>query len=112
MQEITIKIDKNMQASGKSNLPGFTRGNTSKQSDNKEKAVTSDNNDASHDPLKDLTEMMKRMESNHATQLSAMARHKGVTYQRRGNDNTNKSYQNIPKVISPPIADLSIDLGN
>ena len=45
-------------------------------------------------------------------QILEMAGHKGVTYQRRGNDNTNKSYQNIPKVISPLIVDLIIDLGN
>jgi hypothetical protein len=69
---MAIKIDKNMQASRKSNLPGFSRGSTSKQSKNKEKAVASDNKDTSHDPLKALTKMMKRMEANHATQLSAM----------------------------------------
>jgi hypothetical protein len=40
-QEMAIKIDKNMQASGKSNLPGFNRGSTSKQSENKDKAVVS-----------------------------------------------------------------------
>jgi hypothetical protein len=54
-QEMAIKIDKNMQASQKSNLLGFSRGNTSKQSENKEKAVVSDNKDTSHDPLKALT---------------------------------------------------------
>jgi hypothetical protein len=45
-------------------------------------------------------------------QILEMARHKGMTYQRRGNDSENKSYQNIPKVITPPIVDLSVDLGN
>jgi len=54
-QEMAIKIDKNMQASQKSNLPGFSRGNTSKQSENKEKEVVLDNKDTSHDPLKALT---------------------------------------------------------
>jgi hypothetical protein len=29
-QETAIKIDKNMQALGKSNLPGFTRGSSSR----------------------------------------------------------------------------------
>jgi hypothetical protein len=71
-QEIAIKIDKNMQASGKSNLPGFTRGGSSKQSESKEKATTLDNKDPFYDPLKAITKMVKRMEANHATQLSAM----------------------------------------
>ena len=35
-----------------------------------------------------------------------------MTYQRKGNDNSNKSYQNIPKAFTPPIEDLSLDLGN
>jgi hypothetical protein len=41
-----------------------------------------------------------------------MDSHKGVTYQRRGNDSANKSYQNIPKAITPPISYLSVDLSN
>jgi hypothetical protein len=71
-QETAIKIDKNMQASGKSNLPGFTRGSSSRQSDPKEKAAIPDNKDPSYDPLKAITEMVKRMEATHATQLSAL----------------------------------------
>jgi hypothetical protein len=41
-QEVAIKIDRNMQASEKSNLPGFTRGNssTSKQAELKDKIVS------------------------------------------------------------------------
>jgi hypothetical protein len=39
-----------------------------------------------------------------------MARYKGVTYQRKGNDK--KSYQNIPKAFTPPTKDLSVDLGS
>jgi hypothetical protein len=38
-QETAIKIDKNMQTSGKSNLPGFTRGSSSRQLDPKENGV-------------------------------------------------------------------------
>jgi hypothetical protein len=41
-----------------------------------------------------------------------MARYKGVTYQKKGNDNSSKSYQNIPKAITPPNADLSVDLSS
>jgi hypothetical protein len=45
-------------------------------------------------------------------QILEMARHKGVTYQRRGNDNTNKSYQKVPKPLTPPTTNLSVDLGS
>jgi hypothetical protein len=74
-QEMAIKIDRNMQSSGKSNLPGFTRGNTSKQSESKDKTVAIESKTSSSDPLKELTEMkeiMKAMEANHAAQLNAM----------------------------------------
>jgi hypothetical protein len=54
-QETTIKIDKNMQASGKSKLPGFTRGGSSRQSESKEKEATPNNKDPSYDPLKAIT---------------------------------------------------------
>jgi hypothetical protein len=71
-QEVATKIDKNMQASGKSNLPGFTRGGNSKQSEPKDKVVASDSKSSSADPIKELTKMIKAMESNHAAQLNAM----------------------------------------
>jgi hypothetical protein len=54
-QETAIKIDKNMQASEKSNLQGFTRGSSSKQLDPKEKEIVPDNKDPSYDPLKAIT---------------------------------------------------------
>jgi hypothetical protein len=245
-QEMAIKIDKNMQASGKSNLHGFSWGNTSKQKESKDKAVATESNNSSSDPLKELTEAIKAMEANHAAQLNAMqirlismeisqaqrlqqrhnkewkrrgptqdqrphnhletmnmfneeappfcityedfheestcpifcqidekgfpetnnfvrysrrsdfinnvgkthtitndqwnkttelcqkvnnvtklygetptlehilemARYKGVTYQTKGNDNSNKTYQNILKAITPPNFDLSVDLGS
>jgi hypothetical protein len=45
-------------------------------------------------------------------QILEMTKYKGVMHQRKGNDNSNKSYQNIPKAITTPNADLSIDLGS
>jgi hypothetical protein len=42
-------------------------------------------------------------------QILEMARFKGVTYQKKGNDNTQQ--QNIPKVITPT-ENLNLDLGN
>jgi hypothetical protein len=74
-QEMAIKVDRNMQASGKSNLPDFTRGNTSKQRELKDKTIASDSKASSSDPLKELTEMkelVKAMQASHAAQLNAM----------------------------------------
>jgi hypothetical protein len=53
---MAINIDRNMQASGKSNLPGFTRGNTSKQHESKDKAVASDSKDPSNSEPKELND--------------------------------------------------------
>ena len=68
-QSMTVKIERNMQASGKSNVLGFTRGGSSKHSEPKEK---SESKVSSRDPLNELTEMIKIMELNDATQMSAM----------------------------------------
>jgi len=71
-QEMETKIDKNMKALGKSNLPGFTRGGSYTQSEPKDKPIVLDGKYSSTDPIKDLIEMIRAMESNHATQLNAM----------------------------------------
>ena len=68
-QSMVVKIDRNMQASKKSNVPSFTRGSSSKHSEPKEK---SESKVYSSDPLKKLREMIKTMELNHVTQMSAM----------------------------------------
>ena len=68
-QSMAIKIERNMQASGKSNTPGFVRGSSSKQSKPKEK---SESKTSAKDPFKELAEMIKTMELNHATQMNAM----------------------------------------
>ena len=39
-------------------------------------------------------------------------RDKGLTYQRHGNDNSSKIYEDIPKEFTPSTAYLSVDLGN
>jgi hypothetical protein len=44
-------------------------------------------------------------------QILEMVRFKGVTYQWKGNGNPIKSYQNIPKAITPSTSELNIDLG-
>jgi hypothetical protein len=45
-------------------------------------------------------------------QILEMDRHKGIVYQRKGKDGPNKYQTNFPKVITPPITDLTVDLGN
>ena len=58
-----------MQASGKSNIHGFTRSSSSKQVEPKEK---SESKTSAKDPFKELAEMIKTMELNHATEMNAM----------------------------------------
>jgi len=50
-----------MQASGKSNIPGFSRGSTYRQIEAKVKAVaaTPENKDPNFNPLKVIIEMVK-----------------------------------------------------
>jgi hypothetical protein len=68
-QNMAIKIERNMQASQKSNIHGFTRGSSSKQVEPKEK---SESKTFAKDSFKELDEMIKTMELNHATQMNAM----------------------------------------
>jgi hypothetical protein len=55
-QEMAIKINKNMQSFGKSNLPIFTRdsASTPKQRESKGKAIASNSKDYSNDSLSEL----------------------------------------------------------
>jgi len=68
-QKVAIKIEKNMQASGKSNLPGFSRGASSKSHEPKKK---SENQESSSNSIKELTQLIKQMEINHANQMTTM----------------------------------------
>ena len=67
-QSMVVKIERNMQASGKSNIPGFAKGSSSKHFEPKEKPESK----VSSDPFKELIEMIKTMELNCATQMNAM----------------------------------------
>ena len=57
-QELAEKIEKNMQSSGKSNIPGYTRGNTSYNKE-KGKATKSKEKQASKDPMEKVIDMIK-----------------------------------------------------
>ena len=69
-QKKAIKIERNMQASGKSNIPGFTRGTSSRSHEDKKKKP--EIQESSSDFVKELTQLIKQMEINHANQLAAM----------------------------------------
>jgi hypothetical protein len=71
-QETSIKIDKNMQALGRSNLLGFTKGSASKQYESKEKLASTESKESSSDSIKYLTKVIKSMESYNARQLNSM----------------------------------------
>ena len=57
-QELAEKIEKNMQSSGKSNIPGYSRGNTSYNKE-KGKYFESKEKGAFKDPMEKVTEMIK-----------------------------------------------------
>ena len=67
------KIDRNMQASGKSNLPRFSRSSVSisKSHDSKGKAVEPKDKDQTKDSIKEIKKLMKQMMVNHTSQLNA-----------------------------------------
>jgi hypothetical protein len=67
-QATTIKIDQNMQDPRKSNILGFTRGSSSEPFDEKKKNVETQK--SSNDGIKELTQLIKQMEINHANQLN------------------------------------------
>ena len=57
-QELAEKIEKNMQSSRKSNIPGYSRGDTSYNKE-KGKAVESEEKGASKDPIEKVIDMIK-----------------------------------------------------
>ena len=52
------KIEKNMKSLGKSNIPGYTRGNNSYNKE-KGKSVESEEKGASKDPMEKVTDIIK-----------------------------------------------------
>jgi hypothetical protein len=66
-QTTAIRIDQNMRDARKSNIPGFTRGSSSQLYDEKKKNVETQK--SSNDGIKELTQLIKQMEINHANQL-------------------------------------------
>jgi hypothetical protein len=69
-QNYAVRIDKNMQDARKSNIPGFTRGTSSQHYEEKKKKV--ENQGSSNEGIKELTQLIKQMELNHANQIKQM----------------------------------------
>ena len=69
-QELAEKIETNMQSSGKSNIPGYTRGNSSHNKETKGKDVDSEEKGTSKYPMKEMVEMMKTLVTNQNEQMA------------------------------------------
>ena len=60
-QELAEKIEENMQSSGKSNIPGHTRGKYYCNKETKGKSIESKEKGTSKDPMEKATDMIKNM---------------------------------------------------
>ena len=87
-QSEALKIERARRQSGKSEIPGFNRG-PSKSNDYKGK----EKEETTHDPIKELTQLIKSMEANHTNQMNAiqnrlvaMERNQAQRFQTRPND--------------------------
>jgi hypothetical protein len=69
-QNYAVKIGKNMQDTRKSNIPGFSRGTSSKPIEEKKKKIESQ--ESSSDGIKELTQLIKQMEVNQANQIKQL----------------------------------------
>jgi ribonuclease HI len=98
-QTLAVRIDKNMQDARKSNIPGFTRGSSSKSSEEKKKKV--EGQESSSDGIKELTQLIKQMEINHANQINAL-QNRLITMERSQNNRPHhKPNDKWPKRTSP-----------
>ena len=72
-QDLIEKNEKNMQSSAKSNIPRFTRGNSSYNKESKGKVVESEGKKSSKDLMKEMFEMMKTLVTNQNQQMANLA---------------------------------------
>jgi len=98
-QETAIRIERNMLEARKSNIPGFTRGSSSQPYKEKKKNV--ENQKPSNDGMKELTQLIKQMEINHANQIKQMeVNHANQIKQMEANQvNQNTAIQNMLVVV-------------
>ena len=79
-QELAEKIEKNMQSSGKSNIPSYTRGNTSYKKE-KGNAVELEEKATSKDPMEKVISLLEKFMANQSEQLNKI-QNKIVTLER------------------------------
>ena len=65
-QELTVKIDRNMQSSGESNLPSYSRSSTPL------KSIEQKEEDSYNKNMMDMKERLERMEDKHLSQMKEM----------------------------------------
>ena len=87
-QTEALKMERAIRESGKYEIFCFNRG-PSKSHDSKGKAKE----ESAHDPIKELTQLIKTMKENHTTQMNAiqnrmvpMERNQAGRFQNRSND--------------------------
>ena len=59
-----------MQSSRKSNIPRYTKGNSSHNKETKGKSIESEEKGTSKDPMKEMAEMMKNLVTNQNQQMA------------------------------------------
>jgi hypothetical protein len=69
-QSIAMRVEQNLLEARKSNIPGFTRGSSSKVNDEKKKETKGQ--ESSSDGMDKLTQLIKQMEVIHANQIKQM----------------------------------------
>lgn len=102
-QTEALKMERDKKKSRKSKIPSFNRG-PSKSNDFKEKAKEG----STHDPIKELTQLIKAMEKNHTKEMQAMQnrlvameRSQVQRFQPRSNDRWQKN-KGPPQDYRPP----------
>jgi hypothetical protein len=82
-QATDIRIEQNMLEARKSNIPGFIGGSSSKVNDEKKKEV--EGQESSSDGIKELTQLIKKMEINHTNLINAL-QNRLITMERSQNN--------------------------
>ena len=91
-QDLAEKIERNMQSSGKSNIPGYTRGNTS-YNEEKGKAYELEEKTTSKDPMEKIASMLEKVVTNQDEFMTKM-QNRMVTWERNNEPRNFQPKQN------------------
>ena len=93
-----------MKSSGKSNIPGHTRGNNSCNKETKGRSIESEEKGASKAPMEKVTDMIKdlvtsqnQLMENQSTQLNLM-NNRIITMERNNGPRNFQPRQKVPKI--------------